>query len=139
MGRGCPRRYLKLLSSSGRTRSRTAPVSRRFLIVVGQVRYFVARHHKHMPRASMTALVNCLLEAVVCAAYANHPGTASRTVGESMTDYCVLLSHRPFVDPVIPRTKLFYLSALSADRAVVSAVNENPQWRAIGVEPKRDN
>jgi hypothetical protein len=34
-----------------------------------------------------------------------------------------------------PRTKCFYLSEGSADRAVTTASIENPQWRAVGVEP----
>jgi hypothetical protein len=34
-----------------------------------------------------------------------------------------------------PRTKCFYLSEGSADRAVKTASIENPQWRAVGVEP----
>jgi hypothetical protein len=43
--------------------------------------------------------------------------------------YCVILCRQP------SRTKCFYLSEGSADRAVTAASIENPQWRAIGVEP----
>jgi hypothetical protein len=49
--------------------------------------------------------------------------------------YCVVLGHQPSVPPHIPRTKCLYLSEDSADRAVTTASIENPQWRAIGVEP----
>jgi hypothetical protein len=50
--------------------------------------------------------------------------------------YCVILCRRPLANPMqYPRTKSFYLSEASADRAVVTASIENPQWRAIGVEP----
>jgi hypothetical protein len=46
--------------------------------------------------------------------------------------YCVILRRRPLR---YLRTKRFYLSEASADRAVATASIENPQWRAIGVEP----
>jgi hypothetical protein len=49
--------------------------------------------------------------------------------------YCVLLYRQPFVPMLNPRTKCFYLSEGSADRAVTTASLENPQWRVIGVEP----
>jgi hypothetical protein len=50
--------------------------------------------------------------------------------------YCVILGRQPLANPIqYPRTKSFYLSEASADRAVVTASIENPQWRAIGVEP----
>ncbi|HET6218916.1 MAG TPA: hypothetical protein VFE27_17975 [Acidobacteriaceae bacterium] len=50
--------------------------------------------------------------------------------------YCVILCRQPLANPVLyPRTKCFYLIEASADRAVVTASVENPQWRAIGVEP----
>jgi hypothetical protein len=49
--------------------------------------------------------------------------------------YCVLLCRQPFVLMHYPRTKCFYLSEGSADRAVTTASIENPQWRVIGVEP----
>jgi hypothetical protein len=50
--------------------------------------------------------------------------------------YCVVLCRRPCANPMqYPRTKSFYLSEASADRAVVTASIENPQWSAIGVEP----
>jgi hypothetical protein len=49
--------------------------------------------------------------------------------------YCVLLCRQPFVPMRYPRTKCFYLSEGSADRAITTASIENPQWRVIGVEP----
>jgi hypothetical protein len=49
--------------------------------------------------------------------------------------YCVLLCRQPFVLMHYPRTKCFYLSEGSADRAVTTASIENPEWRVIGVEP----
>jgi hypothetical protein len=49
--------------------------------------------------------------------------------------YCVILCRRPLVSMHYPRTKCFYLSEGSADRAVTTASIENPQWRAVGVEP----
>jgi hypothetical protein len=50
--------------------------------------------------------------------------------------YCVILCRQPLANPVLyPRTKCFYLTEASADRAIVTASVENPQWRAIGVEP----
>jgi hypothetical protein len=49
--------------------------------------------------------------------------------------YCVILCRQRFVPMYHPRTKCFYLSEASADRAVTTASMENPQWRAIGVEP----
>jgi hypothetical protein len=49
--------------------------------------------------------------------------------------YCVMLCRQSLVPMYYPRTKCFYLSEGSADRAVTTASIENPQWRAIGVEP----
>jgi hypothetical protein len=52
--------------------------------------------------------------------------------------YCVVLCRQAPVSPVHhPHTKCFYLREASANRAVVTASVENPQWRAIGVEPPR--
>jgi hypothetical protein len=50
-------------------------------------------------------------------------------------DYCVILCRQPLAPMYYPRIKCFYLSEASADRAVTIASSENPQWRAIGVEP----
>lgn len=47
--------------------------------------------------------------------------------------YCVILYRQSPVH--YPRTKYFYLNEPSADRALMTAAVENPQWRAIGVEP----
>jgi hypothetical protein len=58
-------------------------------------------------------------------------GTEYRVLGV----YCVILCRQPLVPMHYPRTKCFYLSEGSADRAVTTASIENPQWRAIGVEP----
>jgi hypothetical protein len=52
-----------------------------------------------------------------------------------MNTYCVILCRGPLVDPIHSRTKRLYLSAPTADRALVTASDENPQWRAVGVEP----
>jgi hypothetical protein len=52
-----------------------------------------------------------------------------------MNTYCVILCRGPLFDPTHPRTKRLYLSAPTADRALVTASNENPQWRVVGVEP----
>lgn len=49
--------------------------------------------------------------------------------------YCVILCRQPLAPMYYPRTKCFYLSEGSADRAVTTASTENPRWRAIGVEP----
>jgi hypothetical protein len=49
--------------------------------------------------------------------------------------YCVILCRQPAFAEDAPRSKCFYLSEASADRAVVTASAENPRWRAIGVEP----
>jgi hypothetical protein len=49
--------------------------------------------------------------------------------------YCVILCRQPLVSMHYPRTKCFYLSEGSADRAVTTASIENPQWRVVGVEP----
>ena len=49
--------------------------------------------------------------------------------------YCVILCRQPSVPMHYPRTKRFYLSEGSADRAVTTASVENPQWRPVGVEP----
>ena len=49
--------------------------------------------------------------------------------------YCVILCRQHFSSVQYPRTKCFYLSEASADRAVATASVENPQWRAIGIEP----
>ena len=54
-----------------------------------------------------------------------------------MNTYCVVLCRGPF-DPIHPRTKRLYLNAPTADRALVTASDENPQWRAVGVEPTLD-
>jgi hypothetical protein len=49
--------------------------------------------------------------------------------------YCVVLCRKSMVPTHSPRTKCFYLSEGSADRAVTTASVENPQWCAMGVEP----
>jgi hypothetical protein len=49
--------------------------------------------------------------------------------------YCVVLCRQPAASEDLPRTKCFYLSEASADRAIATASAENPRWRAIGVEP----
>jgi hypothetical protein len=44
--------------------------------------------------------------------------------------YCVVLYRKSVVPTRYPRTKCFYLSEDSADRAVTTASVENPQWCA---------
>ena len=53
-----------------------------------------------------------------------------------MNPYCVVLSPEPLVNPVsYPRTKCFFLRASTADGAIQTASDDNPQWRVIGIEP----
>jgi hypothetical protein len=53
-----------------------------------------------------------------------------------MNAYCVILCRLPFVNPMhYPRTKRLYLRAANADRAMRAAMDENRQWRVIGIEP----
>jgi hypothetical protein len=53
-----------------------------------------------------------------------------------MNAYCVILCRLPFVNPMhYPHTKRFYLRASTADRAILTASEENRQWRVIGIEP----
>ena len=49
--------------------------------------------------------------------------------------YCVILCRQPLAFMHYPRSKCFYLSEGSADRAITTASLENPQWRVVGVEP----
>jgi hypothetical protein len=49
--------------------------------------------------------------------------------------YCVIFCRQPAVPTDYARFKCLYLGEGSADRAVTTASMENPQWRAIGVEP----
>jgi hypothetical protein len=54
-----------------------------------------------------------------------------------MNPYCVILCPEPLVNPVCyPRTKRFYLRAATADGAVQTASEDNPQWRVVGIEPR---
>jgi hypothetical protein len=50
--------------------------------------------------------------------------------------YCVILCRQPSAAMDYARFKCLYLGEGSADRAVTTASMENPQWRAIGVEPR---
>ncbi len=52
-----------------------------------------------------------------------------------MNAYCVVLRPQSLVNSTYPRNKRFYLSADSADRAILTASEDNPEWRAIGIEP----
>jgi hypothetical protein len=53
-----------------------------------------------------------------------------------MNAYCVLLRRQPSVSTTsYARSKRFYLTAPTADRAMLIAVDENPQFLAIGIEP----
>jgi hypothetical protein len=49
--------------------------------------------------------------------------------------YCVVLCRQHVSVVNYPRTKCFYLCEASADRALATASAENPEWRAIGIEP----
>jgi hypothetical protein len=52
-----------------------------------------------------------------------------------MNAYCVVLRPLSLVNAIYPRNKRCYLSADSAVRAILTASEENPEWRAIGIEP----
>jgi hypothetical protein len=55
-----------------------------------------------------------------------------------MNPYCVIFCPEPLVNPVCyPRTKCFFLRAPTADRALQTASDDNPQWRVIGIEPSQ--
>jgi hypothetical protein len=52
-----------------------------------------------------------------------------------MKAYCVILCTRSFIDPTsYPRTKRFYVGALSANRAIRAASELNPEFRVLGIE-----
>ncbi|HXP07055.1 MAG TPA: hypothetical protein VN828_01105 [Acidobacteriaceae bacterium] len=51
-----------------------------------------------------------------------------------MNAYCVILRF-PLVEETRPRAKRCYLSAATAERAIVAASEDNPGWRPIGIEP----
>lgn len=51
-----------------------------------------------------------------------------------MSAYCVIL-RLSLVEETHPRTKRCYLSAGTAERAIVAASEDNPDWRPIGIEP----
>jgi hypothetical protein len=52
-----------------------------------------------------------------------------------MKAYCVILCRHSFVDPTwYPRTKRFYVGALTANSAISAASDMNPQFRVLGVE-----
>ncbi len=52
-----------------------------------------------------------------------------------MNAYCVILCRQPFVNSACyPRTKRFYVGASTADRAILAAADQNPQFRVIGIE-----
>jgi hypothetical protein len=52
-----------------------------------------------------------------------------------MNAYCVILRQGPLVDVERSRTKKCFLRAATADRAIIAAVEEDPGWRSVGVEP----
>jgi hypothetical protein len=53
-----------------------------------------------------------------------------------MKPYCVILCPEPLVNPLsYPRTKCFFLRASTADGAIRTASDDNPEWRVIGIEP----
>lgn len=52
-----------------------------------------------------------------------------------MNAYCVILCRHDFANPTTyPRTKRFYVGAPSADRAILVASDENPEFRVMGIE-----
>jgi hypothetical protein len=51
-----------------------------------------------------------------------------------MNAYCVILCRQPFVNPAHPRTKRFYIGAITADHAVRAASDQNPNFRVMGIE-----
>ena len=52
-----------------------------------------------------------------------------------MNVYCVILCRLASNNPGYPRIKRFYLRSDSADMAIHTATHDNPQWRAVGIEP----
>ncbi len=52
-----------------------------------------------------------------------------------MKAYCVILRSHSFINPTsYPRTKRFYVRALTANRAVRAASELNPEFRVLGIE-----
>jgi hypothetical protein len=52
-----------------------------------------------------------------------------------MTAYCVILCSHSFINPTsYPRTKRFYVGAFSANRAIRTASELNPDFRVLGIE-----
>ncbi len=52
-----------------------------------------------------------------------------------MKPYCVILCSPSFINPTsYPRTKRFYVGALSAIRAIRTACELNPEFRVLGIE-----
>ena len=53
-----------------------------------------------------------------------------------MNPCCVILCPEPLIDrESYPRTKCLFLQACTAERAIQTASDDNPQWRVIGIEP----
>ncbi len=56
-----------------------------------------------------------------------------------MTAYCVVC-RGPAADLMQKRRTIrFYLSAASADKALVAALKEYPEFRVLGIEPRDHN
>ena len=52
-----------------------------------------------------------------------------------MKAYCVILCSHSFSNPTsYPRTKRFYVGALTANRAIRTAREMNPEFRVMGIE-----
>jgi hypothetical protein len=52
-----------------------------------------------------------------------------------MRAYCVILRSHSFIPPTsYPRTKRFYIGALTANRAIRTACELNPDFRVLGIE-----
>jgi hypothetical protein len=53
-----------------------------------------------------------------------------------MNPYCVILCAKPLVNMEGPQQmKSVYLSAVTAERAMETALDENPYCRIVGIEP----
>jgi hypothetical protein len=52
-----------------------------------------------------------------------------------MNAYCVILRPFSWVEFTNSRTKRCYVRAGTADRAILSAAEDSPEWRPVGVEP----
>jgi hypothetical protein len=54
-----------------------------------------------------------------------------------MAAFCVVLRPRFWKNCGHARNKRFYLSADNAERAIRLAIEDNPGWTVVGIEPSR--